>query len=219
MNITHAYAVWARVLDLRKKAEYFRGQPDKQDEYKKLCRMLQPVVNGFFNVYCDDAMPIIKDVATNKDKFKSMKKRFYKRVLLMSECFEQLFFVTLTFNDNTLEKFKNNPKAVERTLSKVLCSSGAVDYCGCIDFGKKNERPHYHFIVASEKEFTNDCLSCWAKHWGFVNCKKITKGDEKKSASYAAKMVSYCSKGYPKGVRLISKRGVVHMKEYDTLPF
>lgn len=58
-----------------------------------------------------------------------------------------LYFVTFTFSDETM--YKTNEDTRKRTIRRIL--TNCDDYIVNIDYGKENERVHYHSVVAIQK--------------------------------------------------------------------
>ncbi len=90
---------------------------------------------------------------------KRIKERI-KDMLLDGQC----IFLTLTFRNDVLESTTEltRHKYVARTLKKM-----AVRYVANIDYGKKNEREHYHAIVLADK------VSCKDWPYGNLDIKRI----------------------------------------------
>ena len=62
-----------------------------------------------------------------------------------------IIFGTFTFNEEAL---KLNPKYRKEIITRELNKNpNIVDYIGNIDFGKENEREHYHYIIFCKKDF------------------------------------------------------------------
>lgn len=63
----------------------------------------------------------------------------------------KLVFATFTFNDEAL---KLNKKYRKELITRALHKNpNIVDYIGNIDFGSKNEREHYHYILIISPKF------------------------------------------------------------------
>lgn len=114
-----------------------------------------------------------------------LKKRVEK-MLLNGQC----LFLTLTFNDKTLEKTtqKRRRELVQRFLK--ACNG---EYVGNIDFGAKNGREHYHALIQAEEiDF-----SPWRKY-GNINCERVRnrnlKTDTIKLAKYTSKITNHAIK-------------------------
>ena len=119
-----------------------------------------------------------------------------------------IIFGTQSFNDDALERsFDARAKAVQRMLSQF------VDYASNVDYGKENEREHYHFIAIATQEqvkevdwqknkrgrFYTSCLPMtepWTKY-GWQNWQVINRKDphvKNKLSGYIAKLVNHSLK-------------------------
>ena len=98
-------------------------------------------------------------------------KLFCLAVLTNSTC----AFVTLTFNDNTLNTTTElaRRKRVRRFLDRVC-----LGYFANIDFGKTNEREHYHAILVLKNDFDKELFNYWEQKNGFYNIKPISCNDD-----------------------------------------
>lgn len=80
---------------------------------------------------------------TSYQRIKRLKGRI-KDILSESEC----LFLTLTFNDTTLQ---NTTQKQRRKLVLDYLKSFNCCFVGNIDFGKENEREHYHAVIGCSK--------------------------------------------------------------------
>lgn len=119
------------------------------------------------------------------------------------------YFVTLTFNDETLKKttFKTRRTLVSRALREV-----SEQYLANVDFGAQNGREHYHAIVCAPRK---PKFESWLKSKrGFVQVKKIgsTESSLESVSRYVTKLSNHALKGSTeiekgKAPRLIYSRG------------
>lgn len=116
-----------------------------------------------------------------------------------------IIFGTLTFSDRVLEKTSKETRRryVTRFLAKY-CES----YIANIDYGKKNEREHYHFVALCKEEIKKDS---WK--YGFDSYRKIesTKNELQKAKNYILKLNNHSYKSSTKNERVImnkSKKGI-----------
>lgn len=133
---------------------------------------------------------------------KRLKQRI-ERIMDSGQC----YFVTLTFNDDTLT---STDAKTRRTYVARFLKSVATDYVGNIDFGKLRGREHYHAVISSDKladaVYTYDkrygymsisapAFSEWSR-LGFYSIKTCgtSETDKKKLASYTAKLVNHAIK-------------------------
>lgn len=110
----------------------------------------------------------------------------------MATEYSRLFFVTLTFRDEVLEKTSDRTR--HRYVSKFL-NDNTLDYVANVDYGSKTNREHYHAVVALDGEKT--ALE-WA--YGFASykpCRMSTIKNAKgncKIAKYLTKMSNHATK-------------------------
>lgn len=121
---------------------------------------------------------------------KTMGYRLMNRIAKMMKI-SKCVFVTLTFNDETLAKTSviTRRKYVSRFLK--LCGA---QYAANIDFGRLNNREHYHAVVAVER-IPQKALDLWRDKCGVVNVEKIRHSkDNKAVALYMTKLFNHAIK-------------------------
>lgn len=165
------------------------------------------------------------------EKLRKRKGRWLKYVIEMSRTFDELYLVSLTFDDETLEttNFETRKKRVRDWLN-----ANTVDYFACVDYGKVNNREHYHAIVSfaqtGVRAYYDDRIELHSeKHgktafyrlpeeraWPFgfysIRAVPLDTSDTKRSAFYAMKSASYAFKNAndDNDTRPFHKRGVEH---------
>lgn len=87
-----------------------------------------------------------------------------------------IYFATFTLNDKHLNNFNRS------SFNKYLRRNN-IDYILINDYGKDNNRLHFHGFVWSTSELNNECLN----HYGFVNFESIDKDNWEKSVYYSIK--------------------------------
>lgn len=98
-----------------------------------------------------------------------------------------LYFLTFTFNNDYLNSStKDSRHLFIRRLLKKHCNS----YIANIDYGKKNEREHYHAVVSIDTLF--DVLLY--KKYGTINFLKIYSKNEVKLSKYLFKLTYHAIK-------------------------
>lgn len=134
----------------------------------------------------------------------------YKRTKRLKERIENMLlngsclFVTLTFNDDTLNTTtaKERRVAVCRFLKTFNCK-----YVANIDFGSKNHREHYHAVINCDKI----SLKGWRKY-GNINVKRVRnkniKSDKTKLAKYICKLTNHAIKETTNRSSLIYSRNM-----------
>lgn len=128
-------------------------------------------------------------------------KRLQERVasmLLGGSC----LFITLTFNDETLNELSEKQRrvAVTRYLKSFNCQ-----YVANIDFGKTNHREHYHALISCDKISFDE----WRKY-GNINAERVRNkdisSDKTKLAKYICKLSNHAIKETTKRNSLIYSR-------------
>lgn len=154
------------------------------EEYREAHReawrgILEPQ-EAFRDFYGQDIFEIARNFATGQ------RKRAQRCKARTGEFVEHgnAWFITLTFKDDVLVSTSRQTrrKYVSRFLKSV-----SSRYVANIDFGRENEREHYHAIIESESKPN---LEAWQKAYGFTDCKKVrnSETDVLKTAKYTAKL-------------------------------
>lgn len=111
-------------------------------------------------------------------------------------------FLTLTFNDNTLNETTEKQRRI--LVSRYLKKHNAK-YVGNIDFGSKNHREHYHAVIGCD---TVDC-KLWHKY-GAIKVEKVRlkdfESDNTKISKYIAKLSNHAIKETTRRSALIYSR-------------
>lgn len=120
-----------------------------------------------------------------------LKKRISK-MLLSGDC----LFLTLTFTDAYLSKTtaEVRRRQVRRWLSNLGCR-----YVANIDYGKKNQREHYHAVAQISH------IDPFSYKFGAINFEKIkvSEEDTARVAKYISKLTNHAIKETTKQCRLI----------------
>ena len=99
-----------------------------------------------------------------------------------------VIFGTLTFTDDVLNNTssKTRKRYVERYLKNA-----DVAYIANVDYGAKNDREHYHFIIATGNK---NKLENW--QYGFFNLKLVgnSESDSIKVSKYVSKLTNHAIK-------------------------
>lgn len=149
-------------------------------------------------------------------------RRLYRHLNYLINNYD-LLFATFTFNDEEM-KLKKNTRY--QHLIRSLNNDFVKDYIVNIDYGKKNEREHYHGIIAIDR---NQCfkmeqhkhkgvIKCFVKDipinykYGFVSYEiiKNTDTDRHKIANYISKLGLHSLKVEQKRIR--TKKGSDYQK-------
>lgn len=137
-------------------------------------------------LYDDDEIKEASRVYKNKNsRCSRLKKRinkFYSR--------GYPFFLTLTFNDSTLDK--NSDKSLRQMVSRFLSSLDCF-FIANQDFGGQFGRQHYHAFIVCETDSPD--LSAWSKR-GFYKLESFgsSDSDSVKVAKYIAKASNHALK-------------------------
>lgn len=142
-------------------------QPDKEDNNGHILNNLFKAIAVKYSL---EPLDLIRKIKTRKDFIKSIrgKRKRIKQKLLLWQKEKNLYFVTLTFNDNYLSKTTEETR--RRDIKDTLNATSEV-YIANQDFGKDRGREHYHALCGNLRP--ND-LKRIRKDMGFVDCKKIT---------------------------------------------
>lgn len=103
----------------------------------------------------------------------------------------ELYFITFTINPKTLEEMTTDTlkKYITRVLKKFC-----LDYMGNIDYGKKNGRPHFHFIIVVNTG-TNPLEELEdLKKYGWVQVEKWRPTKKRSEADALKATVNYTDK-------------------------
>lgn len=124
-----------------------------------------------------------------KDKIESM--------LASGSC----IFLTLTFTDNVLA---NTSEITRKRYVARFLKSVATFYIANIDYGKKNQREHYHAIVKCD----NVDGSYWSNNYGNIDFERINYSEtcSVKVAKYINKLTNHAIKETTKQTRIIYSR-------------
>jgi hypothetical protein len=152
----------------------------------------QPLLD-FKAKYGDDIYRVAKNL--NEARYHRYKKCKSKvGSIIEGDC---AYFITLTFNDKTLNSTSQSTR--RRYVSRLLKQVSKC-YVANIDFGDKiknpdsNQREHYHAIVYSQEE---PSLTYWRLNYGFVKVVKCGYDDKDKVkvCKYVTKLSHHALKG------------------------
>lgn len=149
----------------------------------------------------------------NKDFERILKARYQKcsrikkRFVYLLTRFNYIWFVTFTFDNYYI----NKSDRTKRDLMKSVLNTHDFKYMLNIDYGKKNEREHYHCIIGTNIDFdVNQYIqSFYPCHCLAIQCKK-GKNDFKRLLKYINKLTNHCLKATTKNRRML-----YNFKGYD----
>lgn len=177
-------------IRLYNKLDYFLSI-DKIEKKEIIIYQNEPIyVEGFLHLY--DALKDEEDFKKDIRDYRNWKDRLHylnKRIDFMLDNYDNLYFLTFTFNDNTLKKLNRDSRRqkISRWLSKY-CNI----YVANVDYGSKTEREHYHALVSLiDKNILIDS--------GFKDNKGHIKYDIKKEFYYNGKV------GFTDGIEIYDK--------------
>ena len=135
--------------------------------------------------------------------------RIKKRVVFLITHFDYLYFCTFTFGDSYINKCDRTKRdLIKNTLNSF---SSDIHYVLNVDYGKKNEREHYHCLVATNN---NSNLRKYLKtnYPFFTSCDSIntSSDDVKRLTKYINKLSNHCTKD-----TTLNKRIVYNFNGYD----
>ena len=157
----------------------------------------------------------------------------------MSATFNQLYLVSLTFDDICMS---NTTAETRQKYVRRWLNANTSDYFACADYGRENGREHYHAIVSFSQYvggylcplFDLDAIKvrrsnfyrvpedrAWAYGFYSIRAIKNDKANRRKSAFYALKSASYAFKSADdKGAaKPFHAKGVEHVAPLTTADF
>lgn len=155
---------------------------------------------------CSDNMLYIA-YNLNKKKTQNKKKlKDYISIMLKRPC----IFLTINFNDALLD---NTTRTTRHQYVKHYLKSLSPYYIANIDFGKHNEREHYHALVVADSVPTGKA-SLWVKKGrGCIYALKVYDPNEKKLSEYILKFSNHATKETTKDYRPLYSDGLKKLKE------
>ena len=164
----------------------------------------------------EDSMRLLNN---NKHKTQRIRKRI-ETMLLQLQFYDNLkaYFITLTWNDKTLENTSEDTRhqKVFRTLKNL---PGLIDYVANIDYGKENEREHYHGIILVNENFETkktkvnnlyfNSMPVWENN-GFSRLDDIKIPNEKALSKYINKLTNHAKKDSTKKQRVIYCKNAIY---------
>lgn len=153
-----------------------------------------------------DALGVTKEEANECELIRNSKNKQRERIedhikFLFESTTCDLFFVTFTFKDEVLDKTKHGTRKQKVRRMLTLCN----DYIANVDYGEKNEREHYHALVALNRNnyqrYEDDeghiSLSVFSNYdYGFINVTEVKREgkDAERLSRYIAKLTLHSVK-------------------------
>lgn len=183
---------------------------------KALFQKKDQVCYEIYQEMLDEYNPVVvKNAFKVEDSNRHKDWRLKRRIEKLFSC-GPCYFLTLTFDDRKLEKIgisltdisKENTKKLERYCREYLKKIGP--YCANIDFGKQNERLHFHAVVLSYERIECGPENEWFKKFGAIKVEQIRKGkdDSFKLAKYINKLTNHAIKETVRNNSMMYSRGL-----------
>lgn len=158
------------------------------------------------NIPCRLSDSNLEKILKNRyNKISRIKKRFVWLIVK----YRYQYFLTFTFDSHYIDKTDRTKRdLIKKTL---LSFDNDIKYIVNVDYGKQNEREHYHAIVGTNN---SDNLRDFLKlnYPCLTSCDLINTGidDIKKVSKYINKLSNHCLKDSTKGKRIL-----FNFKGYD----
>lgn len=168
--------------------------------YKKTC-----FKNGIIPIFKDKVFDSV--LSSRYQKVSRIKKRF---VYLINR-YKNLYFITFTFDDDHIKLCDRSRKDLIK--SSLYSFDKNIKYILNIDYGKKNERLHYHCIVATNengnlKDFLQNNYPCFT----YTERIRFSADDVRRTTKYINKLSNHAIKDTTKKSRIL-----YNFKGYDNL--
>lgn len=154
--------------------------------------------------------------------------RIRKRLVFLLSRYKYIWFCTFTFDNNHIERCDRT----KRDLIKMVLNNYDFKYMLNIDYGKKNEREHYHCILATNTDIDINEFFQFYYEGGFSLSIKCKNGfdDFKRLTKYINKLTNHCIKATTKRQRILynfkgydllyptsSEKKIAYLKDFQTL--
>lgn len=151
----------------------------------------------------------------NEDYERKLKARYNKvgrvkkRFLYLFCRYKYLYFCTFTFNDNYINKSDRTKKDIIK--STLYNFDEDIKYIINIDYGKKNEREHYHGIIATNCDcnFVNYMILGYP-FISYTECIRMNSNSLRKVPKYLNKLSNHSVKDTTRNSRVL-----YNFKGYD----
>ena len=129
--------------------------------------------------------------------------RLKKKIIYLMARHKYIYFCTFTFNDYYITKSERTQKDLIKSC--LYNFDNNIKYVLNVDYGSKNERLHYHGIIATDtkldlRNYLKIAYPC------FTSCDRvpITTNDVKRLSKYINKLTNHSLKSSTKSRRLLS---------------
>lgn len=195
-----------------------------QSDYRRLDKNLYNSFNNeynrfisflvyFCNYHCFDIKVLQNYVRANYARYK----RLYNKVCSILDN-EYVYFLTFTFDNSKipvnldLSSYNSDPFSKFRTKSRDtltrLLNTFCSDYVGNEDFGSKNDRFHYHVLIACNDSNSLNLAYNWP--YGFIDIEPIHSKNVACLSNYVNKLARHSIKTTNKRANLIYPRASRH---------
>lgn len=160
--------------------------------------------------YIDNMIDEFPDVYTI---LKNISSADYQRLKRLSLCIKKMFrkanknnlkvrFLTFTISPEALEKYKLS------YFRKSVCdylSKNYEEYIANIDYGKENERVHFHALVLENHKVDKEIFLKFTNKFGYVKNKPVKTDleDRRRLSKYILKLTNHAVKNTTKQNRVI----------------
>ena len=182
----------------------------KDYDVEFLTKVIEYNQKKYFAFKNDLPFTLIKDYEKILKARYQKNSRIKKRLVYLLSRFENIWFITFTFNNDYIDKSTRT----KRDLMKMVLNTHDFLYMLNIDYGKKNEREHYHCILATNLDIDINQFIQFYYEGGFslsIQCKKGLY-DYKRLTKYLNKLTNHCIKATTKRQRIL-----YNFKGYDLL--
>lgn len=161
-------------------------------------------VNDYLCCVTDNEQELFKALHQVDQAYIKRVVRLKDRIRQIVEC-PNAYFVTLTFNDDTLAT--TSPQTRHAYVKRFL-NAYASNYVGNIDYGKQNGREHYHAVLNAD-EIENFFRWDIIKQYGYVKIQPIERKENDSVislAKYVSKLTNHAIKETTKSQRIMYSR-------------
>lgn len=126
------------------------------------------------------------EVKLEYDKVRTRKKRYRRRLIKLFNNFDNLFFITLTFDNDHISNYEKNIKAFLKELRKLK-----ISYLCNEDYGSDFGRVHYHMVSPLSNYRVKKLWSCG---WSYAKRIRVSATSFYKISDYCFKLTNHALK-------------------------
>lgn len=201
----YANGTYQKVMH-EKNIKYHAGTLYKANERYKID------VEGFTSATTENITECLKINANRKQKTNRLKDRTVYWKVLRDKSTE-VYFLTCTCTDEILS---STTKETRKQQIRRILSDNCIDFFGNIDYGKTNNREHYHFIIVVENGIKITKELSKLRHFGQFSIKRVNGKwfDTAKLSNYIDKLSIHALK-IDDNANMIAKRSTDYHKWYN----